>query len=156
MSSQDAAQVASEEQLVRLLFSTRMVDDSGTLGKEAFPVDELIEKSGKSVSVDELSKLDMPEHVDNKLETYQNPARDRHRWGFALAVCSQITSIMSQEGLQVYSVLKDPIEGNFPPAPWDHAHAKIIRADSSFGKGFVRGYRDKLTELYQENVEALP
>lgn len=144
--------VDADENVVRLLFSTRMVDGSGTLGKEAFPVDELIEKAGKSVSVDEMSQIEIPGHVSQKLETYQNPLRDRHRWGYAFATCNQIVNIKSQTGEQVYAVFKDPIETNFPPAPWDQAHAKITRASPAFGKGFIRGYRDKLTELYQLQV----
>lgn len=152
MPNLNANRVDADEHVVRLLFTTRMVNESGTLGKEAFPVDELIERSGKSVSVDEMSKIQIPSHVSHKLETYQNPTKGRHRWGYSYAVCHQVESIKAQTGEQVYAVFKDPIKTNFPPAPWDHAHAKIVRAQSEFTKSFIRGYRDQLTELFQQEV----
>ena len=140
-----------QENLVRLLFTDRMTSSAGKLEKEAFPVDELVEKNGKSVSVDRLGLLPDCKWIMHKLVTYENPSRGRARWGFALGCSGCIRSIFSQDGKQVFEVCPDPIK-NFPPAPWDKAHAKIVRADVSFTKGFVRGYRDKLVDVFQGNV----
>jgi hypothetical protein len=143
--------LGNEEVLVRILFTDRMTSSSGELENEAFPVDELIEKDGKSLSVDRLAFLLSHDCIKHKLITFENHSRGREKWGFALGLVGGIRSITSQDGARVFGVHPDPIE-NFPPAPWDRAHAKIVRADASFTKGFVRGYRDKLVEIFQAQV----
>ena len=143
--------VGYEETIIRLLFHHRMVENSGKLKKDAFPAAELAEVNGKSVSVDRAKFLLMPLHIVNKLKTYENAQKGRSKWGYCSAISSEISEIRSQGGKQVYCVLIDPIM-NHPPAPWDHAHAKIVRADSNFSKGFLRGYRDKLTEVFQRSI----
>lgn len=146
-----ADKLGDEEELVRVLFTDRMTSSVGELEKEAFPVDELIEREGKSVSVDRLGLLPDRKWIEHKLLTYENPSRGREKWGFALGLVGAVRAISSQDGARVFEVYPDPIE-HFPPAPWDRAHAKIVRADSSFTKGFVRGYRDKLVDIFQINV----
>ena len=146
--------LGNEEELVRMLFTDRMTSSDGELEKEAFPVDELIEKDGKSVSVDRQELLPSFECISQKLVTYENPSRGREKWGFALGLVEGVRSISSQHEARVFEVYPDPNE-NFPPAPWDPAHAKIVRADASFTKGFVRGYRDKLVEVFQGRVTRL-
>lgn len=146
-----ADMLGDAEQLVRVLFTDRMTSSAGELESEAFPVDELIEKDGKSVSVDRLDLLPDRECIKHKLITYENPSRGREKWGFALGVVGAVRAITSQDGRRVFEVYPDPIE-NFPPAPWDRAHAKIVRADSSFTKAFVRGYRDQLIGIFQGQV----
>ncbi len=146
--------LGNQEVLVRVLFTDRMTSSDGELEKEAFPVDELVEKDGKSVSVDRLALLPSCECISHKLVTHENPCRGREKWGFALGRAEGVRAISSQDGVRVFEVYPDPIE-NFPPAPWDRAHAKIVRADASFTKGFVRGYRDKLVEIFQGQVTRL-
>lgn len=143
--------LGDEEKLARLLFTDRMTSSIGDLEKEAFPVDELVEKDGKSVSVDRLALLPNHECISHKLVTYENPSRGREKWGYALGIVESVRAISSQDGVRVFEVYLDPIE-NFPPAPWDRAHAKIVKADASFTRGFVRGYRDKLVETFQGQV----
>lgn len=143
--------VEDHEEVIRLLFTDRMTSSVGELEKEAFPVDELIERNGKSVSVDRLLLLPDRECIKCKLITYENPPRGREKWGFASGCVEYIRAIHSQDGMRVFEVYADPIE-NHPPAPWDPAHAKIVRADENFTKGFVRGYRDKLVEVFQGSV----
>jgi hypothetical protein len=146
--------VGSNEAVIRLLFHHRMVSEIGILSPEAFPTDELIEKGGKSVSVDRSALLKVPEQVRCKLVTYERPDKGRAKWGYAESVVQKIEGILDADGRSVFSVFADPLE-NFPPSPWDHAHAKVVRADASFGKGFVRGYRDKLIEAFQASVTPL-
>lgn len=146
--------VEDHEELIRILFTDRMTSSAGKLENEAFPVDELIEKDGKSVSVDRLPLLPDRGCIEYKLITYENPFRGREKWGFSSGLVEHIRAIHSQDGKRVFEVYADPIE-NHPPAPWDPAHAKIVRADASFTKGFVRGYRDKLIEVFQGNVTQL-
>lgn len=143
--------VEDDEELIRILFTDRMTSPAGELEKEAFPVDELIEKDGKSVSVDRLNLLPDRDCIKCKLITYENPFRGREKWGFSSGFVRYIRAIHSQDGMRVFEVYADPIE-NHPPAPWDPAHAKIVRADASFTRGFVRGYRDKLVEVFQGSV----
>jgi len=147
--------VCNSEDVVRLLFFHRMTSDSGVLEKEAFPADELAEVSGKSVSVDRLNLIKVPEDIDNKLATFERPEKGRSRWGFTYSGVQAVSNIRSQCGKQVFAVFEDPIE-NYPPAPWDAAHGKLVRANSSFSKSFVRGYRDKLVEVFQANVTHRP
>ena len=78
----------------------------------------------------------------------------RAKWGFCTAIVGEVRSIHSQCGQQVFDVFNDPIESS-PPAPWDKAHAKTVRASTEFGKAFVRGYRDQLIEVFQNNVVRL-
>lgn len=150
-----AVATINNENLCRLLFYHRMVSEDGALGKEAFPTNELIEAQGKSVSVDVMSSLSVPEHIYNKLVTYENPKAGRSKWGYAFANSAEIESVLSQCGKQVFKCTPDPLT-SFPPAPWDHAHAKITRASEDMGKGFVRGYRDKLRQLFQQNAIRSP
>jgi len=129
-----------------------MTSSNGKLENEAFPVDELIGKAGKSVSVDRLVLLPSNDWIKHKLITYENPSRGREKWGFALGRAEDVRLITSQNGAKVFEVYPDPIE-NYPPAPWDRAHAKIVRADASYTKGFLRGYRDRLVDVFQAKVE---
>jgi len=144
--------VLASEQLIRLLFHHRMVDSSGVLGSEAFPTEELIEKNGKSVSVDRLSMINRLDLIYHKLLTYENPTKGRAKWGHAVASRAQIEAITSQCGKQVFSCCSDPVVGNFPPNPWDAAHAKVTRARAEYSRGFVRGYKDKLCLEFQKSV----
>lgn len=139
------------EEIARLLFEHRMVAQNGVIGKEAFPVDELIEKNNKSVSVDRTSMMEMGWYI-LKLRTYEKPENGRAGWGMAIASVRQVADITTVEGLPVFSVCEDPIT-SFPPPPWDPAHAKIVRAKPEYTKGFVRGYRDKLVAAFQENCK---
>lgn len=149
-----SVKVAEFENVVRLLFSHRMTGEDGELTPEAFPTDELIEKNNKSVSVDREEMLLDYNHILNKLITYERPEKGRAKWGSSHAIVDAIVSIKDQDGTQVFRVLEDPLE-NYPPAPWDAAHAKIVRADESFSKGFIRGYRDKLVKVFQSDVRKI-
>jgi hypothetical protein len=142
------------EHIYRLLFTDRMVDVNGKLSLEAFPTDELVEIDGKSVSVDRESLI-QDGWLVCKLITYERPRSGRAKWGHCKSLVSRVTGITSQDGEQVFSVLEDRITGNFPPNPWDEAHAKIVRAKQSFSKGFVRGYRDKLIEAFEPTATRL-
>lgn len=144
-----------KEEVVRLLFSDRMIGDAGVLTVQAFPIDELIESNGKSVSVDRTSLL-TPGMIEDKLVTYENPERGRERWGWCAASVSSIIQIVDQkDNTPVFDVREDQILNNFPPNPWDHAHAKIVRAHAGMTKGFIRGYRDKLLDVFQGGVKRL-
>lgn len=146
--------VPDHEGIVRLLFSHKMTAENGLLTVEAFPTDELVENNNKSVSVDREVMLPDQSCIINKLVTYERPDKGRAKWGSAHATVSAIVSIKDQNGVQVFKVLEDPLH-NYPPAPWDAAHAKIIRADKTFSKGFVRGYRDKLVQAFQNDVRRI-
>jgi hypothetical protein len=148
------AEVHSDEFIYRLLFSHRMIDGEGKLSAEAFPTDELVEEKEKSVSVDRETLIEK-EWLKWKLVTYEKPEAGRAKWGHCRSQVVMIAGIISQDGKQVFSVLEDQITGNFPPNPWDNAHAKIVRASSSFSKSFVRGYRDKLIEAFEPTVVRL-
>jgi hypothetical protein len=128
-----------------------MIDGEGKLSSEAFPTDELIENGGKSVSVDQESLI-LQEWLTWKLVTYERPEAGRAKWGHCKSLVATIRGITSPDGQQIFTVLEDRITGNFPPNPWDHAHAKVVRASKDFSKSFVRGYRDKLVEAFEPTI----
>jgi hypothetical protein len=146
--------VGDNEELIRALFADQMVTTSGDLTTNAFPVDELIEKENKSVSVDRESLLSRKSLIKEKIEKNENPNSKRAKWGYATGLTSEIRNIESQCGKKVFEIYPDPISKT-PADPWDNAHAKIVRADQSFSKGFIRGYRDKLIAAFQKNVTKL-
>lgn len=151
-----------DEQVARLLFSDQMIDPStGKLKDAAFSTRDLIEevdsRSGKprSVSVDRCAMLaNVHAVLEVKAETFQSTEKRRAKWGYARATARKIRSILFNltDGIgPPFNVFEDPIEdGKYPD--WDSAHAKIIRAHPSYRKGQIRGYRDKLADLFQTDM----
>ena len=154
--------LSDREDVARLLFSDQMVDpQSGTLTDAAFPTNELAEvidkKTGakKSVSVDRCDLLSDVFHVlSAKGDVLQRPDRHRSKYGYACVTAAEIRSIVfaADDGTRsVFNTFEDPIQnGNHPL--WDEAHAKLVRASPELTKGFLRGYRDKLSDLFQRRM----
>ncbi|MFQ6554099.1 hypothetical protein AAD018_017285 [Aestuariibius insulae] len=150
--------VDNNESIARLLFSDDMVKHlTGQLTPASFPTEELLEKPGrdgtlKSVSVDRCEYINpLRSTLEEKAKEIEKPERDRARWGFAVSEVSAIREILTSDKMQVYDVFPDPIEnGKFPE--WDLAHAKLVRAAPTHTRSLVRGSRDKLISLFQENM----
>lgn len=142
------------EIVIRLLFSDRMVVENGRLTSEAFPVDELMESNGKSVSIDRCHLMN-PDWIQSKLITYEKPEKGRARWGASYSAVSNVLDIQDEAKRSVFCVCADEIIDNFPPNPWDHAHAKIVSAQPEKGKGFIRGFRDKLIDAFSLDIRKI-
>ena len=150
--------VDDKETIARLLFSDDMVKHStGQLTPASFPTEELMEKPGqnglpRSVSVDRCEQI-VPLHptLEKKAKVIEKPERDRARWGFAVSEVAAVRQIVTTDEAQIYDVFPDSIkDGEFPE--WDHAHARLVRAEPTHTRSLVRGSRDKLIELFQTNM----
>ena len=145
--------VGNEETVARLLFYAQMIDATGKIQSNAFPMDDLIEKDGRSLSVDRCNLLGQDPRVllERKAEKFASADRNRAKHGYCLSVVKGIRSIRGSSGEQLFDVLPDPIEQS-PPDPWDNAHGKLTGAAPDFSKSYLRGYRDKLCDLFSQNI----
>ena len=150
--------LSDEEEIARLIFHDQMIDPAtGKLTPAAFPTEELIEKidsrtgRAKSSSVDRCKLLqDVHETLCAKASTLENPEKNRAKWGYTCQTSARVRSILGPDNRSsVFNVFADAILDGDEPL-WDHAHAKLVRAKSEYGKGFVRGYRDQLIQLFEE------
>jgi hypothetical protein len=148
--------IACEEGVVRLLVAPRMVSRDGKLDETCFPVDELAEKvdriSGlpKSCSVVRPALLtDREEELLARTRSLANPDKGQHAFGYVQAFCRSVRQIRHPEEGRVFKLVADPIELG---ETVDLAHAKIVRASDRFNKGFLRQYRDKLSEAFSQVV----
>ena len=141
------------EELNRLLFSEQMVGDDGILKAEAFPMDELLEKDDKSASLDRSALLaDRDTLLRQKLNELSNPESRRAAWGIGRSVASEVRTIALQDGRQAFEIFEDKLD-NDPPKPWDEAHAKLVRSNSEYTRGLIRGCRDKLIDCFSQSIE---
>ena len=145
--------IADNEELNRLLFAGQMVDENGHLKIESFPMDELLEKEGKSASLDRTALLPNPtQNLVEKLLELENRDKNRSAWGLGKSLASSVRQIELQDGRQAFDVFEDRLVNN-PPKVWDNAHAKLTRAKPEFSRSLLRGCRDKLIECFSENIQ---
>jgi len=144
--------VDDSEPVSRLLFYPQMIDADNNLQSSAFPMDEIVEKEGRSISVDRCKVLGPEYHdiLDRKATHFAKEGKNRSKHGYALAVTGRIHKIVGKQNEQLFMVSPDKIH-KLPPDPWDDAHAKLTRMDPNHNKGYLRSYRDKLCELFSEN-----
>ncbi len=147
--------VDDSEEIARLLLYPQMIKD-GKLKPSAFPVDELLAKEGKDGSSVDRCQL-LPEiycTLKDKAEEIANPHADRNPYGFSVAKASEIRNIPFNSKLErAFEIWPDPIvRDKEPPKPWDDAHALIRGFDSSFTPGKIRGVRDKLIDLFSQQI----
>jgi len=130
-----------------------MIGVDGVLKQNAFPADDLVERGGRSVSLDRCSLLGDQAHrlLERKAAEIADAEKNRAKCAYALAVVRRVWKIRDDEGKQIYQIFPDPIEKG-EERPWNYAHAKLVRADPSITKAKVRLYRDKLIELFSERI----
>lgn len=145
--------VCNAEDIARLLFFAQMIDDDGKITNAAFSTEELVEQNGRSVSVDRCWLLGEGYYHILKLKAavLANDEKNRAKYGYATAMASDIRAIIGSDGCPVFDVFPDEIVQPAPD-PWDCAHAKLVRARKGLTKGYVRGYRDKLQDLFSKNI----
>ena len=153
MAAQSPEEVQGEEKIARLLFHPQMVSQEGELKPNAFPMDDLVEANGRSVSVDRCGLLgkDFHQTLAKKAAKFANPDTGRHKHGYCLAIVRRVRAILGASNEQLFEVQADAI-AQARPDPWDRAHAKIVRACPSHGKGYLRSHRDKLCTLFSEGM----
>ena len=131
-----------------------MIGADGVLKPNAFPADELVEKKeGRSVSVDRCSLLGNQAHglLERKAGEIADAEKNRSKYAYGVAVVRRVRLIRDEGGRQVYEIFPDPIQKD-DERPWDHAHAKLVRADASVTKAKARAFRDKLIDLFSERI----
>ena len=152
MPNPTSVEVADEEEVARLLYYPQMINKKGELQDFAFPMNDLMEAKGRSISVDRcwLMGKDFHQMLERKAEQFARSDRNRAKHGYCLAVVKRIRSILGTSNEQLFEVRADAIvqaNSNL----WDHAHAKIVRANPCHTKGYLRGYRDKLSTLFSQD-----
>ncbi|MCY4228381.1 MAG: hypothetical protein OXF20_11990 [Gammaproteobacteria bacterium] len=151
-------QVHDDEEVARLLFFPQMVDHSGgQLKQTVFPMDELLaNKNKRGVSVDRCGMLkDYETLLHSKAHENANPEGGRHPYGYCLGKVKHIRSIkIEYDGAkQAFEIFSDPILDNNPSREWDHAHALIVRFSDIYTRGLLRGFRDRLIEVFSSSVK---
>lgn len=143
----------NNEDVSRLLFYDQMIDAENRLQKSAFPMGDILEENNRSLSVDRCMILGRSFHdlLARKSRKYADANKGRAEQGYCLAATGHIRSIQGDSKEQLFDVLPDPIE-RANPDPWDSAHAKLICANPKLTKGYLRGYRDKLCDLFSERI----
>ena len=147
------SRVENDENVSRLLFYARMIDDQGRIQKSAFPMSDIVQEKGRSVSVDRCKILGYRFHnlLAQKAGKFADVSKDRAKHGYCLAVAGKIRFIQGASGEQLFDILPDAIKQDRPD-PWDCAHAKLVRANPIFSESYLRGYRDRLCELFSEHI----
>ena len=147
------ADLEDRETVARLLFYAQMINARGEIQSNAFPMDDILGEGGRSLSVDRCRLLGRNYHslLEQKAGKFAKSGSNRAKHGYCLAVVGHIRAIRGGEGEQLFDVLPDSIEQS-PPEPWDCAHAKLIAAKHGFSKSYLRGYRDKLCELFSKRI----
>jgi len=149
--------LSDPEKVARLLFADDMVSAStGEIKASAFPTDELIQREWdgrkKSLSVDRCRLLrPLRETLREKAAKFENPEKNRSKWGFAVALTKNIRGIQTPDGQQVFDVHEDAIQDGDHPK-WDHVHAKLVSAQQGHSRSLVRGYRLDLIEVFSQEI----
>ena len=146
-------EVASREEVARLLFYRQMINEKGEIQNAAFPMDDIVQENGRSLSVDRCGLLGKSPHrlLERKADKFAKAGSNRSKHGYCLAIAGQVRSLQGQDNEQLFEIVPDPV-AQPNPAPWDRAHAKLVSADPSSRKAYLRGYRDKLIAVFSNNV----
>lgn len=131
-----------------------MINADGKIMKNAFPTDELLAlKCKKGVSVDRCNLLKDPEKIlHQKAKEIANPKANRKHWGYCIGKVKQIKSIVGNKSQQVFKISPDPISDENNPKPWHLSHTIIVVSDPSCTRADLRGYRDKLTQVFSSKI----
>lgn len=152
-SLEGAAPVGNTERIVRFLFFPQMIDRDGKLTPSAFPIDEIIEDKGKSLSTTrEQLALERGWVLELMCRERANPEKDRAAFGHAIGAAKSIRAIVvdSKSGEKLFDIVPDPV---LFKGETDTTHAKVSSANPAWKKAFIRGFRDKLADAFNERIQ---
>ena len=143
--------VSNPETVVRLLYTTRHVNEYGAVSDEAFPSSEVQKEKGRTCSVVRKDILPDPENMlYNKACADENPKKNNTKWGYFQSIAIKIRTILRESGDYAFDVTQDIVPDEIDPiCGFAHAH---IHTTVRISKSEYRKLRFTLKSLFSNNI----